>query len=306
MSTASFLEKPPNITVCPNNKKNENAVFSILIPSWNSLSLLKTCIESINKNSRYPHQIIVHLNEGNDGSRAWIEQQGIDYTWSEENIGICYAMNLARTLATTDLLVYFNDDMYACPDWDYWLYEEVKKQNSPFYFISSTAIEPRDIGNACAIAPHDFGSSPENFNETALLAQFDTFEKPDWSGATWPPCVVNAMIWDIVGGYSTEFSPGMYSDPDFSMKLWQIGVRHFKGVGNSRVYHFMSKSTGKLKTKKNNGRKTFLHKWGISSNLFTRFYLRRGEAWSGDLTEPKKDFRFNFKKILNTIKRKFG
>ncbi len=30
---------------------------------------------------------------------------------------------------------------------------------------------------------------------------------------------------------SEEFSPGMYSDPDLSMKLWQEGVRYFKGIG---------------------------------------------------------------------------
>jgi len=34
---------------------------------------------------------------------------------------------MARTLAKCKLLVYFNDDIYACPDWDFWLYEEVKK-----------------------------------------------------------------------------------------------------------------------------------------------------------------------------------
>ena len=81
------------------------------------------CVASLRKNSRFKHQIIIHLNESNDGSKAWVEQNNLDYSYSEANIGICYAMNIARTLAKTDYLVYFNDDMYACPDWDYWLYE---------------------------------------------------------------------------------------------------------------------------------------------------------------------------------------
>jgi glycosyltransferase involved in cell wall biosynthesis len=303
MQINSFLNNPPNISRHSADKTDKNYVFSILIPTWNNLDFLKTCVESIRKNSRYPHQIIVHLNEGTDGSKEWAEQEGIDFTLSDTNIGICYAMNFARTLATCDLLVYFNDDMYACPDWDYWLYEETLKANTPYFFISSTLIEPRSTGNQCVIAPMDFGRSPSSFSEKALLENYYLPQKNDWNGATWPPSILPTKLWDLVGGYGAEFSPGMYSDPDFSMKLWHFGVRYFKGVGASRVYHFMSQSTKKLSKPKINGSKIFLRKWGVSSNLFTRFYLRRGEVWKGPLSEPDNNLKFKFKKLLGNIKR---
>ena len=303
MTIEPFLETQPNIIICPSKNRVEKPIFSIIIPSWNNLAYLKTCIASLNKNSRYQHQIILHLNEGADGSKEWAEQEDLAYTWSEANIGICYAMNMARTLATSDLLVYFNDDMYACPDWDYWLYEEVKKQTSTFFFISATAIEPRYTKNKCVIAPFDYGNHPDNFNESALLENYQTPEKPDWNGATWPPSVVPTLLWDMVGGYSTEFSPGMYSDPDFSMKLWHVGVRNFKGVGKSRVYHFMSVSTKKLTKKRKGGSKVFLNKWGVSSNLFTNFYLRRGETWAGTTPEVEKNLKYKTKLLLSKIKK---
>jgi glycosyltransferase involved in cell wall biosynthesis len=303
--TLPFLPNAPSISLHRKQLENEDCLFSIVIPSWNNLAFLKTCIDSLQKNSRYRHQIIIHLNEGIDGSREWIEQNNLDYSYSETNIGICYAMNLARTLATTNYLVYFNDDMYACPDWDYWLYEEIKKQNSMFYFLSATMIEPRETGNDCVIAPFDFGNNPNDFDEKRLLESFEQLEKADWQGSTWPPCVVPVLLWDMVGGYSTEFSPGMYSDPDFAMKLWQVGVRNFKGVAKSRVYHFMSKSTGKL-TFKANGSRMFLNKWGISTKVFTRFYLQRGSLWAGELTMPSQQIQFGFKLFLNQIKRRFG
>jgi len=301
-----FLSTAPAITFHRSMQPVEAPVFSILIPTWNNLALLKTCVSSLRKNSRYQHQIILHLNECTDGTKEWAEQEGLDYSHSEENIGICYAMNLARTLARTDLLVYFNDDMYACPDWDFWLYEEVKKQGSPYYFLSTTMIEPRSSGNACALAPFDFGSHPDNFDEVGLLASFSQPEKADWQGATWPPSLITTQVWDMVGGYSTEFSPGMYSDPDFSMKLWHAGVRYFKGLGKSRVYHFMSKSTGKLNKKRVNGARIFLHKWGVSSNLFSRFYLHRGEVWDGVLQEPELTLKFKLKALLSDLKRRFS
>ena len=99
--------------------EKNGSLFSILIPSWNNLNYLKLCINSIQKNSTYPHQIIVHINKGNDGSLEWIEQQTrLDYTYSKENVGVCYALNACSQLASTDYILYMNDDMYACPGWD--------------------------------------------------------------------------------------------------------------------------------------------------------------------------------------------
>src|SRR4051812_48643798 len=82
-------------------------IFSIIIPSWNNLPYLQLCIESIRKNSTYKHQLIVHVNEGNDGTLEWVKQQtDVDYTRSAENIGVCYALNTARSLLDTDYLLY--------------------------------------------------------------------------------------------------------------------------------------------------------------------------------------------------------
>ena len=53
----------------------------------------------------------------------------------------------------------------------------------------------------------------------------------------------------------------MSSDNDFSMKLWHAGCCVFLGVGDSLVYHFQCKSTGKVK--KNDGGRQFLNKWGM-------------------------------------------
>ena len=92
--------------------------FSILIPTWNNLGFVKLCIQSIRKYSRFQHQIILHVNDGSDGTLEWLQQQNIDYTHTPSNIGICSAVNLARMLARTNYIVYMNDDMVVCPEWD--------------------------------------------------------------------------------------------------------------------------------------------------------------------------------------------
>jgi glycosyltransferase involved in cell wall biosynthesis len=304
MTFIEQLRHPIEFNSLPQNTVSSDCVFSIIIPTWNNLEFIKTCVDSIRKNSRYTHQIILHINEGNDGTQTWAESEKIDYIRSEQNIGICLAINLARSLVKTPYLVYFNDDMYACPDWDYYLMLEIEKQSSIFYMLSSTLIEPRFTGNNCVIAPNQYGEHPKEFREEALLKDLPNLSKKDWQGTTWPPCLVPIALWDMVGGYSIEFSPGMYSDPDFAMKLWQVGVRTFKGVGASLVYHFMSKSTKKLPIK-NKGRSLFLSKWGISSNMFTSYYLQRGTDWNGPLRAPKASIAMTLKRISTYLKKPF-
>lgn len=277
--------------------QNNELKFSILIPTWNNLEYLKLCINSIRKNSHFNHQIIVHVNEGNDGTIEWLDKQGdVDYTHSDENIGICYALNIARTLLKTDYLLYMNDDMYVCNNWDKYLFNEIKSIGHNNFFLSATMIEP-ETNNSSALE-FNCGTSIETFDEEKLLSNFNNLEKQDWYGATWPPNIVHKDLWDLVGGYSTEFSPGMYSDPDFAMKLWQLGVRIFKGIGKSRVYHFSSISTSRIK--KNNGYYQFINKWGITSRTFTDKFLLIGNKYFEELKEPTLSFGI---KLKNRFKR---
>jgi glycosyltransferase involved in cell wall biosynthesis len=271
-------------------------MFSILIPSWNNLELLKLCIRSIRQNSAYSHQIIIHVNDGSDGSLAWVQEQGLDYTASPDNIGICLAVNEAAMHAKMDYILYLNDDMYCCPGWDTALTNKLKDINTDLFMLSGTMIEPRDTGNPCVIFAN-YGTDVDNFEEGRLLGELAEHKKEDWFGATWPPT--------LVGGYSSEFSPGMSSDNDFSMKLWHAGCRIFLGVGNSLVYHFQCKSTGKIK--KNNGGKQFLNKWGMRQSVFDRYYLRRGQIASGlMLDEPEDTRELRWQLLRSKLKRALG
>lgn len=248
-------------------------LFSILIPSWNNLPFLKVCVESIRKNSTYAHQIIVHVNEGSDGTVEWLKQEGIEYTYSKENIGVCLAMNMMRTKVKTDYILFLNDDMYVLPDWDKVIYDEIKRLPDNMFFLSASVFQPHTHPGTGWLA--DYGDNIEDFQEDKLLKEYRTYKLPNWYGSTIPPNIVHRDVWDLVGGYSIEYSPGMYSDPDFTAKLWFAGVRYMKGLSESRVYHFETKSTTRIK--KNNGSMQFLMKWGITSSAFRRKVTLRGK-----------------------------
>jgi glycosyltransferase involved in cell wall biosynthesis len=282
---------------------NEKPVFSILIPSWNNLDYLKCCIQSIRKNSRYTHQLIVHVNEGKDGTLEWVKEQELDYTYSKANVGVCYGFNSPAALAKTDYILLSDDDYYFAPDWDYYLLEEIKKLDHIYFSICGTMIEHSATNYSSMIAPHNFGKTVKEFDEERFLKEYNSFPFADWNGTNWYPMVLHKTIWNLIGGLSTEFTPGMGSDPDMMMKLWHCGVRYYKGVSASRVYHFTSRSTARVK--KNDGNKQFLLKWGLSKSTFFDLYLRLGQPFTGYTPEPDKN-GFKLKLLRDQLKRLFS
>jgi glycosyltransferase involved in cell wall biosynthesis len=289
------------IELIQKTEPNNGDRFSIVIPTWNNLSFLKLCIHSIRQNSTFSHQIIVHVNEGLDGTLDWLRNQDVTVTFSKKNVGVCWALNGMRPFVNTEYIVFVNDDMYVCPGWDSALMEEISSLPDNRFFLSSTLIQPRPFWCKAIIAPVDFGQSVEQFEEQRLLEEYEKLPHSDWSGSTWPLNIVHRDIWDLVGGYSVEFSPGLYSDPDFSAKLWRAGVRYFKGISKSRVYHFEARSTKRVE--KNKGSRQFLNKWGITSSVFMKMVLRRGEPWIGELTLPAKEGKFKHEIIRSRFKR---
>ena len=282
--------------------------FSILLPTWNNLPFLRLCVASLRRHSAREHQLIVHVNDGSDGTREWLRAEGIEHTASDANIGICHAVNLAGERARGDHVVYLNDDMVLAPGWDTALGRALGRVGRHGAFmLSGTMIEPAASGNACVVVS-DFGRDPQAFDLERFAREAPGLARADWLGATWPPTLVPRTLWHQVGGYSVEFSPGMGSDNDFSMKLWHAGCRVFLGVGDSLVYHFSETSTRRIR--KNDGRRQFLMKWGLVQSGFDRCYLRRSRPVpAGDdgfvLSEPQPSWGLRWQRLKSALRRRF-
>lgn len=275
-------------------------MFSIIIPTFKNYDYLKFTIESIYENSTYKHQLIVHINGKDFSTKKYLEDHKIQYTQTDENVGLCKGVNLASKLSLTNYIVYAHDDMYFLPNWDDVMYTEIKNINHNFFYLSATQIGPIEYNNT--IPNHiffDCGSNIETFEKKKLLDNFNKLKFFDLQGSHWAPHVIHRDLWEKIGGFSEEFDPGFGSDPDLNMKLWKENVRIFKGLSKSRVYHFGSLTTRKNNLIiKNNANKTFLMKWKISINFFVTHYLKRGSTYNG----PLGNFELKFSNILEFVR----
>ena len=273
-------------------------MFSVIIPTFNNINYLKHCIESINKNSAYKHEIIPHVNEGTDGTIEYLKSNNIQYTYTDYNSGICTGMNMAAKKAKSNYILYAHDDFYFCPKWDLVLKKEVDKIGHNNFYLSGTMVNNGQIELNC-------GNNLDTFNEEKLLKEIDNFNYYDFQGSTWAPHLMHKKTWNDVGGFSEEFFPGTGSDPDLNMKLWKKGVRIFKGINDFKVYHFGSIVTRKyknhptIKTESGSrGAKIFLLKWGISISFFKKYFLKSDTKYLGELKNPKKTFLYLLKLTL--------
>ena len=256
-------------------------MLSILIPTWNNLPYLQLCVDSVRRHSAVPHEILVHVNDGSDGTLQWVREQGLAFTHSRGNVGICLALNQLAATARGEWLLYLNDDMFCTPGWDSGLLAAAARCGEQPVFLSSMLVEPARTSNEL-VSVADFGAEPAAFDEKGLLEYAASRNFADIEAAASQPTFVRRSDWHLVGGYSIEFGPGLSSDDDFLMKLWLIGCRTFRIVGSSVVYHFSCKSTKKVR--RNKGGRTFLLKWGISQQTFKKVCIARtGQGRGGNL-----------------------
>jgi glycosyltransferase involved in cell wall biosynthesis len=268
-------------------------MFSILIPTFNNINYLKFCIKSIEKNSKFDHQIVCHVNIGDDGTIEYLRNKNIEYSHTNYNSGICEGINKAAKLAKYEYFLYAHDDFYFCPEWDLILSNEINKIGHNNFYLSGTMMNKGQINFNC-------GNTPDEFDEQKFLTEYKKHNYFDFQGSTWAPSIVHRDTWNKVGGLSEEFFPGSGSDPDFNMKLWNLGIRIFKGINNFKVYHFGSivlrKKINKISKKKYGsiGAKIFLIKWGITIKFFKEYYLKSNTEYKKELTDPIKSTNYYF------------
>lgn len=90
---------------------------SIIIPTYNALPLLRSCVESIRAYTPLPYEIIVVDNASSDGTDAYCRANRITFISLPENRGFPSACNLGLLLASGDDLLLLNNDVVVSHRW---------------------------------------------------------------------------------------------------------------------------------------------------------------------------------------------
>ncbi len=93
-------------------------MFSVIIPNWNGLRFLPTCLNALRKQTYRDFEIIVVDDASTDDSRALIKNDfpDVHVIALGKNRGFAHAVNTGIRAARGDVIVLLNNDTEADPN----------------------------------------------------------------------------------------------------------------------------------------------------------------------------------------------
>ena len=269
--------------------------ITFCIPSKNNCRYLKACIPSIRKNAyRDDHDIIVFVDEDNDGTVEWLESVKDEYNLkyivndTGELYGIGKAYDKCIEESTTKVFMIFHADMMLGKDADKIAYKELAHGQyiDPMKrVVCATRIEPPLHPENGEKIIKDFGMWPEpDVKEGWKEKEFNEFVeecKEKYDGKITIGCFAPWMMFKEafmnIGGHDPRFASAR-EDSDVFNRLYLAGFELIQSW-ESFVYHLTARGGqfqhGKLtqdhnqKSEEwqklmNNSTREFFRKWGTS------------------------------------------
>jgi len=221
-------------------------VISFIQPSRNNLKYLKWSYNSIRKNLGYRHEICWADDFSDDGTWEWMqeiaEKDGnvkIHRNDGPTRLGhtILYD-TLVNEYATSDIVMIYHADMYACPGMDEAVLEKLTRGS----VVSATRIEPPLHPDGPEKVLKDFGIEPEEFDEHGLLKwvevmaeqSLDSGEK--YTRGIFAPWAMYKEDFLAIGGHDSLYAPQSKEDSDIFNRFVLAGYR-LTQTWQGYVYH---------------------------------------------------------------------
>jgi glycosyltransferase involved in cell wall biosynthesis len=218
-------------------------VISFIQPSRNNLKYLKWSYNSIRKNLGYRHEICWADDFSNDGTWEWMNEiikkdpnVKIHRNEGPTRLGHTILYDTLVDMATSDIVMIYHADMYACPKMDV----EVLKHLERGKVVSATRIEPPLHPDGPEKVLQDFGIEPEEFDEQELI----NFINQTWEGMP-EDKITNGIFapWAIykddflsIGGHDPLYAPQSKEDSDIFNRFVLAGYE-LKQTWQGFVYH---------------------------------------------------------------------
>lgn len=255
-------------------------MVSIIIPLYNQLDYTKMCVESIQKHTPEPHEIVFVDNGSTDGTGEFLKehwQPNWKMVVNEENRGYPVGCNQGMTVAEGDVFCILNNDVVVSKEW-------LGGMLNCLNMASDVGIVgPRTnfaSGAQQVTLDGQHYSNPEEYEKfaDAYRISHKGLYMPRWRIIGMCMVFKRELI-DKVGHFDDLFTPGNFEDDDLCTRAFAAGYRNMI-CGDVFVHHFGSKSHDKEKYEallKTNQDK-FQKKWdGISGKTISACMIVKDE-----------------------------
>jgi GT2 family glycosyltransferase len=211
---------------------------SVVIANWNGAAHLRECLDSLLRVD-YPHdrfEVVVVDNGSTDGSRSLLEREypSVRLIPLDRNLGFAAASNAGARAASSECVVFLNNDMRVEPNW---LRELVAlyEPDEGYVCVAGTILDwdgsrigfTRGWVNYLGFAGQDHYLEP--LDEQLIE------DRADLLFACGGSMLIGREVFLDLGGFDPSYF-ALFEDVDLGWRLWLSGYR-VRLAGKSRVQH---------------------------------------------------------------------
>jgi len=264
---------------------SSDRLVSIVILAHNQLSYTKLCLESIQRHTRTPYELVLVDNGSTDGTdkflarfrRRWEDSRGdseadhcgaVKVLRHEENLGYAAGNNSGIAAADGDYILLLNNDVVVTPGW----------------LERALGCAEKDPGLGIVGPVTNRISGPQQVEQvtydTSSLNGLDEFAarwteehfgetKPFWRVVGFCMLIKRAVV-EKIGGLDTRYGLGNFEDDDFSIRAAIAGFRSVI-ASDCFVHHFGSRTFAGQRINYQElllkNWEIFKQKWGLPADL---------------------------------------
>jgi GT2 family glycosyltransferase len=244
-------------------------ISSIVILTLNQLKYTKACVESIQRNTQEPHEIIFVDNGSSDGTIKWLQRlvkENAHYRMilNNNNLGFARGCNQGIRLAKGEYILLLNNDVVVTKKW-------LKRM------ITCAEAIPRSgmVGPMSNFVSGPQLVKPVNY-DTASLSGLEAFAEthaskhqgraiPFWRVVGFCMLIKRAVI-ERIGGFDERYGQGNFEDDDLTLRAILAGFESWITL-DCFVHHYGNRTfagAGIDYAKSLNGNwAIYKRKWGI-------------------------------------------
>ncbi len=211
-------------------------MVSVIIPNYNGRRYLRTCLESLRRQTYRDFEVVVVDDGSQDGSVRLIKAEfpEVKVIGLEKNNGFSAAVNVGICESKGELVALLNNDVEADPGWLEALVSAAKQYPwAGFFACKMLQFSRRDILDGAGDAYLRFGGARRIGHGELDHGQYD--ESREVLGACAGAALYRRTLFDSIGLFDEDFV-GFHEDIDLSLRAQWAGLGCLY-VPKAQIYH---------------------------------------------------------------------
>jgi len=228
-------------------------LVTIIIPTLNAKAFLRQVLEAIEKNTKWPYEVIIVENLSTDGTIEYLKNLDLDINgqviYNQINMGFGVANNQAAKLAKGSFLCFLNNDTIPTKGW-LTAMMGVFEEEDAVGVVGAKLLHPGTglIQHAGVVEMRDGRPDHMYFKKHADYPPANI--RKQYFAVTFACAVVPKGLFEDIGGFDEGYWCG-WEDMAMCQEIHKKGQRVYyepKAV----VYHYESRTEGRYKRESHN------------------------------------------------------